>query len=94
VLCARRSALAVEHFDMTFGKSTTPVVRDIGLQSVERVSGQKPCFVARSTMSQLKWPETPLPKSKMTPRRRAAATSGNRRPFSSRMLFGGGEYMC
>src|SRR5258706_308773 len=30
----------------------------------------------------------------MTPRRRAAATSGMRRPCSSRMLLGGGAYMC
>src|SRR5215475_13466345 len=29
----------------------------------------------------------------MTPRRRAAATSGNSRPFSSRMPFGAGAYM-
>jgi hypothetical protein len=33
-------------FDMTFGMSTTPVVRDATLQSVENVSGQKSCFVA------------------------------------------------
>ena len=31
---------------MTFGKSTTPVFFDAVLQSVDRVSGQKPCFVA------------------------------------------------
>jgi hypothetical protein len=33
---------------MTFGKSTTPVVFEVTFKSVERVSGQKPCFVARS----------------------------------------------
>ena len=64
----------------------------MAFQSVESVSGQKPCFVARSTMSQLKWPLTPLPKSNKTPRRRAAATSEMRRPCSSRMLLGGGAY--
>ena len=78
---------------MTLGKSTTPVVRDVAFQSVEKVSGQKPCFVARSTMSQLKWSATPLPKSKITPRRRAASTSGQQAAWSSRMLFGGGAYM-
>jgi hypothetical protein len=31
---------------MTFGMSTTPVVRDIVLQSVENLSGQKSCLVA------------------------------------------------
>ena len=45
----------IRNFDITFGKSTTPgLLRDIAFQSVERVSGQKPCFVARSTISQLK----------------------------------------
>ena len=34
--------------------ATTPVVFDIGLQSVEKVSGQKPCFVAFSTVAQSK----------------------------------------
>src|SRR5271154_3171172 len=84
----------IRNFDITFGKSTTPgLLRDIAFQSVERVSGQKPCFVARSTISQLKCPPPPLPKTKITPRRRAAVTSGKRRPWSSRMLFGGGAYM-
>ena len=41
-------------FDMTFGMSTTPVVRDATLQSVENVSGQKSCFVAFSTVAQSK----------------------------------------
>ena len=42
------------NFDMTLGKSTTPVVFDLTFQSVEMVSGQKPCFVARSTVAQSK----------------------------------------
>jgi hypothetical protein len=42
------------YFDITFGKSTTPVVFEVTFQSVERVSGQKPCFVARSTVAQSK----------------------------------------
>src|SRR6516164_3040923 len=84
----------IRNFDMTLGKSTTPgLLRDMAFQSVENVSGQKPCLVARSTMSQLKWPPPPLPKSKRMPRRRAADTSGNSRPWSSRMLLGGGAYM-
>ena len=45
----------IRNFDITFEKSTTPgLLRDIAFQSVERVSGQKPCLVARSTISQLK----------------------------------------
>jgi hypothetical protein len=36
----------------------------------------------------------PLPKSNRTPRRRAAITSGNRMPSSSRMPFGAGAYIC
>ena len=35
----------------------------------------------------------PFSKSKITPRRRAAVTSGKRRPWSSRMLFGGGAWV-
>ena len=42
------------NFDMTFGKSMTPVVFDMTFQSVEMVSGQKPCLVARSTVAQSK----------------------------------------
>ena len=42
------------NFDMTFGKSTTPVVFDMTFQSVEKVSGQNPCAVARSTVAQSK----------------------------------------
>src|SRR5215475_13598428 len=34
------------NFDITFGKSTTPVVFDKTFQSVDNVSGQKPCLVA------------------------------------------------
>ncbi len=39
---------------MTFGKFTTPVVPDAMFQSVEIVSGQKPCSADFSTMSQVK----------------------------------------
>ena len=63
-----RAALTVEHaitwargkpsmmnFDMTFGKSMTlGLSRELAVQSVERVSGQKPCLVARSTTSHRK----------------------------------------
>ncbi len=44
----------IRNFDITLGKSITPVVRDMVFQSVEKVSGAKPCFMARSTTSQLK----------------------------------------
>src|SRR5260370_14639060 len=38
------------NFDRTFGKSMTlGLSRELAVQSVERVSGQKPCLVARST---------------------------------------------
>ena len=36
----------VMNFDMTFGRSTTPVVSTFAFQSVENVSGQKPCLMA------------------------------------------------
>ena len=42
------------NFDMTFGRSTTPVVRDMTFQSVDMVSGQNPCWVAFSTVAQSK----------------------------------------
>src|SRR5262245_29449912 len=38
------------NFDMTFGRSTTPVVRNMTFQSVEKVSGQKSCLVAFSSL--------------------------------------------
>jgi hypothetical protein len=44
-------------------------------------------------MSQRKCPETPLPTSNHTPRRRAARTSGRIRPASSSIPFGGGANM-
>jgi len=42
------------NFDMTLGRSTTPLVFDVVFQSVEKVSGHKPCRVAFSTVSQSK----------------------------------------
>ena len=71
----------------------TSDVRPSGVQSVENVSGQKPACMTRSTMSHLRWPVRPLPRSNQTPRRRAASTSGRMRPVSSTMLFGGGANM-
>jgi len=44
----------MKNFDITLGKSTTPVVRDCVFQSVEKVSGQNPCRVAFSTVAQSK----------------------------------------
>jgi hypothetical protein len=41
---------------------TPGLLRDIAFQSVERVSGQKPCRVARSTMSQTEMTATPVAK--------------------------------
>ena len=69
-----------KYFDMTIGEVDDPGRLDLMFQSVEIVSGQKPCRVARSTRSQSKWPFTPLPKSNRTPRLRAAVTSANRLP--------------
>jgi hypothetical protein len=37
----------MRNLDITFGKSTTLVPRDLTFQSVEIVSGQNPCFVER-----------------------------------------------
>src|SRR5262245_65845591 len=61
-----REALAVAHamaagtgmprlnsFDMQFGRSITPVVRLLAVQSVENVSGQKPVFMMLSIVSHL-----------------------------------------
>ena len=49
---------------------------------IRRVEARSPAR-AYSTVAQSKWPPTPLPKSKMLPRRRAAITSGNNRLCSS-----------
>ena len=42
------------NFDITLGRSMTPVVFDVVFQSVEKVSGHSPCLVAFSTESQSK----------------------------------------
>lgn len=42
------------NFDSTFGKSMTCDARPSAVQSVEKVSGQKPACMTRSTMSHLR----------------------------------------
>jgi hypothetical protein len=53
------------NFDMTLGKSTTPVVLDIVFQSVERVSGQKPYLRRRVGVWTEKYARLTAPKAPM-----------------------------